>query len=179
MSNNGDGVNFDVVDRATEMWPLDDVRLNPRNARQHTPHQIDQLARSLTEYGWTFPILVDEMGEIIAGHGRWLAGKKLGVTQVPVIVARGWSDEQKRAYMIADNKLAENAVWDETLLAQELAELKRSLAIDLDTIGFSEDELTDLFKRLAGPNAPDEFPAFDSDIEIEHVCPKCGYKWSG
>ena len=101
---------------ATE-WPASNVEMRAiaglvpyaRNSRTHSPEQVDQIAASMREWGWTNPILVDEKDTIIAGHGRVLAAQKLGLTDAPVMVARGWSDAQKRAYVIADNKLALNA----------------------------------------------------------------------
>lgn len=102
------------------MRALDSLTVYARNSRKHSPEQIAQIAASIEEWGWTIPALVDEAGEIIAGHGRILAARLLNLEQVPVIVARGWTAEQKAAYVIADNKLAENATWDESLLAFEL-----------------------------------------------------------
>lgn len=100
-------------------WPADRVERRPlasltpyaRNARTHSAAQVDQIAASIREWGWTMPVLVDEAGGVIAGHGRILAAQKLGFTEVPVMVAAGWSEAQKRAYVIADNKLAMNAGW--------------------------------------------------------------------
>jgi ParB-like chromosome segregation protein Spo0J len=106
-------------------WPADKVErrkvkdLVPyaKNARTHSEEQIDQIARAIEQWGWTVPCLVDEKGGLIAGHGRVLAAKQLGLDEVPVVVARGWSAAQKRAYVIADNKLTENGGWDDDLLA--------------------------------------------------------------
>ena len=95
-----------------------------RNARTHSDAQVAQIAGSIREWGWTTPILVDENGTLIAGHGRVLAARQLGLTEIPVMVARGWSEAQKRAYVIADNKLALNAGWDVELLKVELTDLK-------------------------------------------------------
>jgi len=92
-----------------------------RNSRTHSDEQVAQIAASIKEWGFTTPVLVDEDGGIIAGHGRTLAARKLGMTEVPVLVARGWTDAQKRAYVIADNKLALNAGWDNELLRLFLA----------------------------------------------------------
>lgn len=111
-----------------------------RNSRTHSDEQVAQIAASIKEWGWTTPLLVDETGGIIAGHGRLLAARKLGMTEVPVIVAAGWTDAQKRAYVIADNKLALNAGWDSELLALELGELGE-LGFDLDLTGFTMDEI--------------------------------------
>jgi ParB-like chromosome segregation protein Spo0J len=91
-----------------------------RNARTHAEDQVAQIAASIREWGWTNPVLVGEDGTIIAGHGRVLAARKLRIPDVPVMVAAGWSDAQKRAYTIADNKLTLNGGWDQDLLALEL-----------------------------------------------------------
>lgn len=98
-------------------WPASKVELRKvselvpyaRNSRTHSDEQVSQLAASIREWGWTVPILVDEEGGLIAGHGRIMAAKKLGIAEVPAMVAQGWSEAQKRAYVLADNKLAENA----------------------------------------------------------------------
>ena len=111
-----------------------------RNARTHSPEQVDQIVLSMETYGWTNPVLVDPDGGIIAGHGRVLAAQKLGWAEVPCLVARGWSDEQKRLYVIADNQLALTADWDEELLALELGEL-RAAGLDLSLTGFDADAL--------------------------------------
>jgi ParB-like chromosome segregation protein Spo0J len=143
-----------------------------RNARLHDDGHVAQLAASLREWGWTMPVLIDEDDNIIAGHGRVLAARKLELETAPVVVARGWTDAKKRAYMLADNKLALNARWDKALLASELAELRDVYAVDL--IGFSEDELT---KLITGAAAPEEFQEFDDSLATEHACPKCGYRF--
>ena len=135
-----------------ERRPIETLIPYARNARTHSDEQIDQLVASMREWGWTNPVLVDEAGGIIAGHGRVMAARKLGLTEVPVIVADGWSEAQKRAYVIADNKLAENAGWDEELLSLELSELQE-LGFDLDITGFSDDELEAL---LAGEETTTE-----------------------
>jgi|SRR5215467_5165675 len=131
---------------AQSEWPADRVErravadLVPyaRNARTHSPEQVKQIAASIGEWGWTNPILVDEGGLIIAGHGRVMAAEAIGITEVPVMVARGWNEAQKRAYALADNKLALNAGWDEHLLAAELIEIGDGLR---SFVGFSVDEL--------------------------------------
>ena len=128
-------------------WPADKVErrkvtdLTPyaRNARTHSDAQIDQIAASIVEWGWTTPILLDDEGTIIAGHGRVLAALKLGLDEVPVMVASGWTEDQKRAYSLADNKLAMNAGWDHELLKLELGELSEA-GFDVSLIGFSDAE---------------------------------------
>ena len=110
-----------------------------RNSRTHSDAQVAQIAASIREWGWTTPILIDQAGMIIAGHGRVLAARKLGLESVPVVIADGWTDAQKRAYVIADNKLALNAGWDDELLLTELADLK-ALGLDIESTGFSDEE---------------------------------------
>ena len=122
-----------------------------RNARTHSEAQIAQIAASIQEWGWTIPVLVDEAGLIIAGHGRILAARFLGITDVPVMVAMGWSDAKKRAYMLADNKLALNAEWDLDKLAIELAQFAGS-DFDISLIGFNEGELGALLHEPTDPD---------------------------
>jgi hypothetical protein len=106
-----------------ERWPIDRLIPFAKNARTHTPAQIAEIAASIREWGWTSPVLADEDGSLIAGHGRILAARQLDITEIPVMVARGWTDAEKRAYRIADNKLALNAGWDPELLLLELGEV--------------------------------------------------------
>jgi hypothetical protein len=127
-----------------ERWALDRLVPYARNARNHTETQVAQLVAAIREYGWTIPVLVDEKGEIIAGHGRVLAAHELGLAEVPVIVARRWSAKKKRAYRLADNKLALNADWNYDLLRGELGDL-RDLGVDLDLTGFGGMEVEQLF----------------------------------
>ena len=124
------------------------ARLVPyiRNARTHSADQVAQIAASMAEFGFTNPILIGEDDVIIAGHGRLLAAQSLGLTEVPVIVLDHLSEAQRRALILADNRIAENAGWDNAMLASELAAL-RDENFDLDMIGFDEAELEEL---LAG-----------------------------
>lgn len=129
-------------------WPADAVERRPlaglipyaRNARTHSTEQVAQIAASIREWGWTSPILVDEADMIIAGHGRVLAAQQMKLDEVPVMVAAGWSEAQKRAYVIADNKLALNAGWDDDLLEIEISELQEA-EFDLGLTGLSEKEI--------------------------------------
>ena len=123
-----------------QLWPIDRLVPYARNPRTHSPEQVVQLAASIVEFGFTSPILVDTKAGIIAGHGRLLAARKLGLQEVPVIVLDHLSETQKRAYVIADNRLALNAGWDEELLSAELAELERE-KFDVELTGFSDAEL--------------------------------------
>jgi len=123
-----------------ERWSIDKLIPYARNARTHSDEQIGQIAASIKEWGWTTPILVDETGGIIAGHGRTLAAQRLKMAEVPVMVAKGWSDAKKRAYVLADNKLALNAGWDNEMLMLELGEIG-DLGFNMDLIGFDPSEL--------------------------------------
>lgn len=128
-----------------------------RNARKHPATQIAQLRRSYREWGFTNPILVDEHDAIIAGHGRKQMALEEGLAEVPCIVLAGLTDEQKRALVLADNKLAINATWDDDLLAAELEALK-GLDFDLTKIGFTDDELAGLLATKDGNTDPDDVP---------------------
>lgn len=144
------------------------------NARTHNDEQVSQICASINEYGFTNPILIDEKNSIIAGHGRLLAAKKLKMKEVPCIVLCGLTEAQKKAYIIADNKMALNAGWDLNLLSLEFENLKE-LDVDLNLTGFSADEI----ENLLGENTDIE----DNDYEEQelkenntrlHKCPECG-----
>ena len=124
-------------------WPIEKLIPFARNPRTHTEEQIAQIATSIQTFGWTNPIVADSDAVIIAGHARVLAARKLGMTEVPVIVLDHLSPAQRRALVIADNKLALNAGWDEELLRLELAELQVN-EFDLQVLGFSDEELEEL-----------------------------------
>src|SRR5215204_4732154 len=158
-----------MTEQSPPPWPIETVErraidsLIPyaRNARTHTEEQVKQIAASIREWGWTMPVLIDDQGQIIAGHGRVLAARLLGIAEVPVIVARDWSEPQKQAYVIADNKLTLNSGWDEKLLRLEASELK-ALGFDLSLVGFSDLDLGTLFGTPVKPG--DEWtgmPEFD------------------
>ena len=127
-----------------------------RNARTHSKEQIDKIAASITEFGWTNPILVDGNG-IIAGHGRILAAKKLGITKVPAIDLSHLSESQKRAYIVADNKIALEAGWDDDMLALEFADLKLE-GLDMGLVGFNIAELEDIMGKAVIELVHDEEP---------------------
>jgi DNA modification methylase len=138
-----------------ELWPTARLRPYERNPRTHSDAQVDQIAASMVEFGWTNPVLVDEQGGILAGHGRLLAARKLGLAEVPVIRFEHLSEAQKRAYLIADNQLALQAGWSEELLAAELAWL-RDERFDLDLVGFDASELERLLALADGDAGPDD-----------------------
>lgn len=129
-----------VMAKRLEMWPLERLRPYERNARTHSDEQLQQIAASIREFGFTAPILVDGSDGVVAGHGRLAAAKVLGLAEVPVVVLDHLSEEQRRQYVLADNKLAENAGWDLELLALEL----EAIEIDPAVLGFGEADLARL-----------------------------------
>jgi DNA modification methylase len=142
-------------------WPVEKLIPYARNARTHSDEQVAQIAASIAEFGWANPILADADGVIIAGHARLLAARKLGLTEVPVIVLDHLSETQRRALIIADNRLALNAGWDEEMLRVELAALEEE-GFDLDLVGFSDEEIEDLLREseteTAGKTDDDAVP---------------------
>lgn len=126
-----------------EVWPIDRPRDSAANARVHPDKQILELRSSLREYGQVWPILVREDDEIIAGHGRRVAAKLEGFTEIKVLVARGWTEQQCRAFALLDNRIPLNADWDAAKLAKELASL-RDDGVKLLDIGFSKGDLARL-----------------------------------
>ena len=126
-------------------WPVEKLIPYARNARTHSDEQVAQVAASIAEFGWTNPILVGADGVIIAGHARLLAARKLSMTEVPVIVLDHLTETQRRALVIADNRLALNAGWDEEMLRVELEALEEE-GFNLDLVGFSDDEIEDLLR---------------------------------
>ena len=143
---------------------VEDLIPYARNSRTHSDAQVAQIAASVREFGWTNPVLVDGENGIIAGHGRVLAARKLGMAEVPCIELAGLSDTQRRAYIIADNNLALNAGWDDELLAVELGELNAA-EFDMALIGFDAGELSaamGLDEELDG-----EAPKIDEGIDYK------------
>lgn len=144
-------INVDYI-KTTDLVPY------VANSRTHSDEQVAQIAASIKEFGFTNPILTDGEGGIIAGHGRLMAARKLGLDEVPTIALSGLSAAQKRAYVIADNKLALNAGWDAALLSSEIAGLGED-GFDLSLLGFNENELAALLvEKTEGLTDPDEVP---------------------
>ena len=150
-----------------EMVPLDRLRPYEHNARTHSPDQIDKLRASLREFGFVNPILIDQDYGIIAGHGRLLAAQAEGMTELPCVFVEHLSDTQKRAYILADNKLAELAGWDDEMLKIELSDLDAS-GFDLDIAGFGDFDFND------GPDEQASNPSPGPDEKQRCVCPQCG-----
>ena len=149
-----------------DIWPADTVERRAinrlirygENARMHSAEQIAQIARSIQEWGFTVPVLVDEQGVLIAGHARTQAAEQLGLTSVPVMVARGWSAKQIKAYRLADNRLAETATWNGDLLQLEFAALGIE-QFDLTLMGWDKDGIASILtERTKGITDPDAVP---------------------
>ncbi|QUN28719.1 ParB N-terminal domain-containing protein [Cupriavidus sp. KK10] len=159
-----------------EYRPIEALIPYARNARTHSEAQIAQIAGSLREFGWTNPVLVDGDGTIIAGHGRVLAARQLGEARIPVISLAHLSEAQRRAYVLADNKLAEQAGWDKDLLSLELADLSTQ-GFDLTVIGFKPEEIEEaLVGRDFGPGSEDEQGKLDAKKQC--TCPNCGHEFT-
>lgn len=126
--------------------PINDLKEYENNSRTHSEEQITQIVNSIKEFGFTNPILIDNKNLIIAGHGRLLAAKKLDLKEVPTIVLNNLSEEQKKAYIIADNQLAMNAGWDFEMLKNEIMTIADD--IDLNLLGFNEQELANIIDGL-------------------------------
>ena len=142
-----------------EYIPTADLIPYAMNSRTHSDDQVAQIAASIKEFGFTNPILIDDHETIIAGHGRLMAARKLKLTEVPTITLEGLTEAQKKAYVIADNKLALNAGWDTEALTAELRRLQE-LEFDLDLIGFDSDELAQLLEpeQVEGLTDEDDVP---------------------
>lgn len=132
--------------------PLQELSPYAHNARTHSPEQVAQLVESIKQFGWTNPVLIDEKGEIIAGHGRVMAAEMLKMDSVPVIVLSGLTDEQKKAYRLADNRLPMNAGWDEDLLRMELSDLINA-DFDVSLTGFIPTEIDELLTDVLPGNS--------------------------
>jgi len=141
-----------------EYRPIDALVPYARNSRTHSKEQIAQIAGSIREFGFTNPVLIDDDGGIIAGHGRVLAARQIGLTEVPTITLSGLTEAQKRAYVIADNRIALNAGWDEEMLRVEISDLA-DMDFDLSLLGFGEAELTAMLSPgTEGNTDPDDVP---------------------
>jgi DNA modification methylase len=155
-----------------ENLPIDQLRPWPRNARTHSRKQIKQIAESIRRFGFTNPVLIDSENRILAGHGRVEAARQLGMTAVPCLCVHHLSPAEKRAYVLADNKLALNAGWDEELLALELKELMGAdIEFDVGIIGFSIAEVDQLVEGLAHEEGGD--PADDRLPDPSKVAARC------
>lgn len=140
-----------------QVLPVASIKPCPSNNKRHSQRQVAQIMASVEEFGWTKPILVDEDFEILAGHGGRLAAINLGMEHVPCIVLDHLSDSQKRAYRIADNKIAENSEWDWTVVADEVSALV-DYDYDVDLLGFDEQELEAILRQAESFLPPKPVP---------------------
>ena len=148
-----------------------------RNPRRNQS-AISKVAASIKEFGFRQPIVVDSDYVVVVGHTRLEAAKILGLDEVPVHVAKDMTPAQAKAYRLADNRTGEDATWDFELLALEIDDLHEQFDGDLSAIGFDEGELENL-SNSETDEAPEDFDEYDENIETAHICPKCGYSWSG
>jgi ParB-like chromosome segregation protein Spo0J len=152
-----------------------------RNARTHSESQVAQIAGSIQEFGFTNPVLIDSENGIIAGHGRVMAAQKLGLKSVPCIRLGHLSDAQKRAYILADNRIALNSGWDEAMLEVELAELHAD-EFDLGLLGFDPNELSKLMGfsgSMEGSEPPDSSAKEinPDEFSMQAKCPRCQFEF--
>src|SRR5436853_4928543 len=162
-----------------EWIAVDALRPNARNARTHSKKQIRQIADSIAAFGFLVPILIDERGLVIAGHGRYAAAKLLGLAQVPVIEVRGLPEAKRRALALADNRIAEGAGWDREILAAELPELAEILLVeglDVSITGFSAIEIDQLAVDFE-EDASDPHDAIDPEWTTAAPVSKPGDLW--
>lgn len=146
---------------------------NPRNNEE----AVDYVAESIEKFGFKVPVIVDKDNVIVAGHTRIKAAKKLGYDKVPCIVADDLTEEQIKAFRLADNKTSEFAEWDFEKLEEELRELNFS-NIDMSLFNFDLSFEDELEPKEDEEKAPESFDEYDEEIETKHQCPKCGYEWS-
>lgn len=161
--------------RAIEYVATDKLTPYARNSRTHSPQQVKQIAASIKEFGFTNPVLIDADNGIIAGHGRVMAAEHLKLSEVPCIRLGYLTETQKRAYVIADNKLALNAAWDDEMLKLELDEL-HALDFNMELIGFDAAELESAMEI----NADVESSAKEIDVDdfaMQCKCPRCGMEF--
>jgi site-specific DNA-methyltransferase (adenine-specific) len=157
-----------------EMRGLHTIRPYENNPRINDS-AVDAVAASIREFGWKQPIVIDKNSVIIAGHTRWRAAQRLGLQSVPVLVATDLTDQQVKAYRLADNRSAELADWDFSKLAVELDGIDDALKASLADLNFDALQT----QIPVEPESLPEFPEVNENIDTEHTCPKCGYKWSG
>ena len=156
--------------------PIGELIPHAQNSRTHSHEQVSQIAASIKGFGFTNPILIGDNNDIIAGHGRVLAASLMKMETVPCIKLGHLTENQKRAYMIADNKIALNAGWDEELLGLELTDL-REVDFDLGLIGFDGAEI-ELILNPPEQNPESSTKEIDSDdFVMECTCPKCGFEF--
>lgn len=155
---------------------LDKLKEYNNNPKEHPEKQIETLINSIKEFGFSVPIIIDKENEIIAGHARFEASKRLEIDKVPCIKRNDLSEEQVKAFRIADNKITESS-WDYEQLALEFEQLEFE-NYDLKKTGFNEEEIENILEEAGfNEDPPEDFKEYDENIETENKCPKCGYEW--
>lgn len=158
---------------------VSELHFDPRNARKHGERNLATIRKSLSEFGQVEPLIVQKgTGKVIAGNGRLEVLIAEGATEVDCVEV-DVTDKRASALGIALNRTAELAEWDDEVLAAQLRELLDDDAEAFASTGFDEDDLSELLDESDEPSSPDDFPEVGEDIETDHECPKCGYKWSG
>lgn len=153
-----------------EMWKITDIKPYDRNPRKND-NAVEAVANSIKEFGWKQPIVIDSDGVIIAGHTRYKAARKLHITEIPVIVADDLTEEQVRAYRLADNKSGEQAEWDGALLQIELDNI---FDFDMSQFGFDAEILSGAENKIEALDLDESRSTHDESQQIMH-CPKCGF----
>lgn len=149
---------------------IENLKFDPNNVRKHSEKNIDAIVNSLKKFGQVKPIVIHK-DVVVAGNGTLTAAKKLGWKIIKAVtIPDDWSEEKIKAFAIADNRTAELAEWDDTLLAQQLENLQ-DYGFELEDLGFSK--LKDPFEEI------EEFKEIDEDLPVDYKCPKCNYEWSG
>lgn len=153
--------------------PVWDLKPYENNARTHSEEQVDQLTKSIKQFGFNNPILVQDDLTVVAGHGRLMAAKKLGLEKVPVIKLKHLTKEQVKAYVLADNKLALNAGWDDEILKAELLAIQEAGEVDMEAIGFSDEEMKALIDGVeVEDDTPKDRPEYSKKIDTPVYTPK-------
>ena len=169
-------IDFKDLQLGVEYVDINLIKPFEKNPRTHTKEQVQQIVTSMMKFGWVNPILVDENYEIIAGHGRLLAGQELGYEKVPVLQLKHLTKDERLALLIADNKIADNAGWDEELLQQAMEELNKG-NFDLETLGFSNKELEKIKATFESEKIMAETEDVVPDVEPLQVVSKIGDLW--
>lgn len=167
-----------------KMKRVDELIPYARNARTHSPEQVAKIAGSIKEFGFINPVIISQDGGILAGHGRVLAAQKLGLEEVPCIEESHLTDTQRRAYILADNRLSLDAGWDEEMLRLEIKDL--ATHIDMGLTGFTDMEIDMYLNGHIDTIASDSAGAGNSELNLddfsddkfEHTCPRCGMKFN-
>lgn len=162
---------------------IETLSLYENNSRTHSEEQIEQISKSIEEFGFTVPVLIDEKNQVLAGHGRISAASRLELETIPTIKISGLTEKQKKAYVIADNKLALNATWNDDILQKELIDLFND-DFDLSLLGLNENEINSFLGDSLN-NVDDEKDfmgaeeiTLDDIDDFKHVCPRCGFNFN-